>query len=110
MKNLIRPSLLAVLVGIAIYMSATAVKGIAAPQESVYIPDELVYESIDAEYYLRDCDGLVAVFRGKSSSRPIETTDIETEALSDVDRELLKRGIPAQNKYELLCLLEDFSS
>ena len=110
MKKYIKPALLGVLAVVAVILSTNAVKGIAAPQESIPVPEEMLAENPDAEYYLRDCDGLVAVFRGEKAALPIEVTDIETGTLSAVDRELLRRGIPVASRYELLCLLEDFSS
>lgn len=62
----------------------------------------------DAEYWLYDSDGYVAIYGEKNKCT--EVTDIETETLNDYDRELLQNGIPAQSKSELLSLLEDFSS
>lgn len=62
-----------------------------------------------AEYYLRDCDGFIAVYRGKSS-HPVDVTDIETATLNDTDMKMLMDGIPAQSRNELLLLLEDLGS
>lgn len=110
MKKYIKAAVLAVLVTAAAVLAVNAVKGIASPEEKLEAPTDIISADSKAEFYLRDCDGLVAVFRSAGSSRPIEVTDIETETLSRTDRELLKKGIPAANKYELICLLEDFSS
>lgn len=113
MKIQMKIAVLAVLCVTAVVMTVGAVKGIAAPEKE-NIPPEIISnasaENKNAEYYLRDCSGYVAVFKGANSSTPIEITDIETETLNNVDRKLLKQGIPAENKSELLMLLEDFSS
>ena len=113
MKIQMKIAVLAVLCVAAVVMTVGAVKSIAAPEKE-NIPPEIISnasaENKNAEYYLRDCSGYVAVFKGANPSTPIEITDIETETLNNVDRKLLKQGIPAENKSELLMLLEDFSS
>lgn len=113
MKIQMKIAVLAVLCVTAVVMTVGAVKSIAAPEKE-NIPPEIISnasaENKNAEYYLRDCSGYVAVFKGTNSSTPIEITEIETETLNNVDRKLLKQGIPAENKSELLMLLEDFSS
>lgn len=106
-------AVLAVLCVTAVVMTVGAVKSIAAPEKENNPPEIISNASVEnknAEYYLRDCSGYVAVFKGANSSTPIEITEIETETLNNVDRKLLKQGIPAENKSELLMLLEDFSS
>ena len=111
MKKYVRPAVLAALVVVAGIMSTNAVRGIASRSETeTVVPTELIKASASAEYYLRDYDGVIAVFRSADAARPIEKTQIETGTLNDVDRELLRRGIPAENRQELLMLLEDFSS
>lgn len=62
-----------------------------------------------AEFYLRDRDGYIAIFRG-ASSEPVDVTDIETATLNDTDARLLRQGIPADSRSELLLLLEDLGS
>ena len=108
MKKYIKPTILAVLMIVAGVMSTNAVKSIAAPQTENAIPTE-VLSIQNAEFWLRDCDGLVGVFRGKAEN-PIEITDIKTETLNDTDRAMLLHGIPAEDRQALLMLLEDFSS
>lgn len=113
MKIKMKIAVLALLCVTAVAMTVGAVKSIAAP-EAVSTPPVAVSNASlnnkNAEYYLRDCSGYVAVFRGADSKTPIKVTDIETETLNTVDRSLLEQGIPAENKNELLMLLEDFSS
>ncbi len=113
MKFKIKIAVLCVLCATAVAMTVGAVKTIAAPDAVSTPPVAVSNASVDdknAEYYLRDCSGYVAVFRGADSKTPIKVTNIETETLNTVDRGLLQQGIPAENKNELLSLLEDFSS
>ncbi len=113
MKNTIKIAVLCVLCVTAVAMSVGAVKSIAAPEAASTPPAGVSNASVEdknAEFYLRDCSGYVAVFRGADSKTPIKVTDIETETLNTVDRSKLAQGIPAENKNELLMLLEDFSS
>ena len=111
MKKYLRPLLLAVLVITAGAMSYNAIKSIAAPA----VPEEplptglSVSQTESAEYWLRDCDGLIGVFRG-DSSRPYSMTDIKTETLNDTDRRLVAAGIPAEDRETLVRLLEDLGS
>ena len=113
MKIKMKIAVLALLCVTAVAMTVGAVKSIAAPEAVSTPPVAVSNASVNnnnAEYYLRDCSGYVAVFRGADSKTPIKVTDIETETLNTVDRGLLEQGIPAENKNELLMLLEDFSS
>lgn len=113
MKIQMKIVVLALLCATAAAMTVGAVGSIAAPNAVSTPPTEISSASAvnkNAEYYLRDCSGYVAVFRGFDSKTPIEITQIETETLNNVDRGKLKQGIPAENKNELLMLLEDFSS
>lgn len=113
MKNTIKIAVLAALCLTAVAMSVGAVKSIAAPEAASTPPADVSNASVEdknAEFYLRDCSGYVAVFKGADSKTPIKVTDIETETLNTVDRNKLAQGIPAENKNELLMLLEDFSS
>lgn len=64
----------------------------------------------NAEYYLRESEGFVAVFSGSRERTPISVTHIETSGLRETDRVLLRRGIPVSGTAELLMLLEDLGS
>ena len=113
MNNTIRIAVLAGLCVTAVVMTVGAVRSIAAPEAASTPPAVVSNASVEdknAEFYLRDCSGYVAVFKGADSKTPIKVTDIETETLNTVDRSKLAQGIPAENKNELLMLLEDFSS
>ena len=63
-----------------------------------------------AEYYLRACDGYVAVYSGGRARSPVAVTNIETGELRRTDRALLETGIPVTDRTELLFLLEDLGS
>lgn len=58
-------------------------------------------------YMLCDQDGFVTVFQ---DGEAISVTDIETDTLNEHDRQLLRAGIAAEDKAQLLSLLEDLSS
>ena len=64
----------------------------------------------EAEYYLRESEGYVAVFETKRARTPLSVTEIETSLLRRTDRQLLSRGIPVADTSELLALLEDLGS
>lgn len=61
-------------------------------------------------YCLMDCDGFVAVYSQGDLSEPMTVTDIEVGTLNNNDRMMLQNGITAENKTELISLLEDLSS
>lgn len=62
------------------------------------------------EYCLRECEGYIAVYRVDDLAEPMTVTDIEVSTLNDNDRLMLQNGITAENKTELISLLEDLSS
>ena len=110
MKRSLKILLLGYLIVTAAVMGTAAVKSISADAENNTPVQKAEYASAqDEEYFLRDWEGYVAVFRGGEDT-PAELTDIETATLNNVDREKLRTGIPAAGKAELLSLLEDFSS
>ena len=110
MKRSLKILLLGFLIVTAAAMGAAAVKSISAEAENNTPVHKAEYASTqDEEYFLRDWECYVAVFRGGEDT-PAELTDIETATLNNVDREKLRTGIPATGKAELLSLLEDFSS
>ena len=78
------------------------------------VPEE-VYASFagredSAEFFLRPCDGFVAVYDGRREKTPVSVTDIELANLRGADRALVQKGIPVENRRELLRLLEDLGS
>ena len=78
------------------------------------LPEEVaarfVGREADAEFFLRDAGGYVAVFSDRRSREPLKVTPIETNRLRRTDRLLLRDGIPAGDSGELLHLLEDLGS
>ncbi len=78
------------------------------------LPEEVVARFVgreaDAEYFLRDSGGYVAVFSDRRSREPLKITPIETNRLRRTDRLLLRDGIHAGDNGELLHLLEDLGS
>ena len=60
-------------------------------------------------FLLAERGGVVGVWEG-SSSEPIAVTDILPQSLRRCDREALRRGICAENREELLHLIEDLNS
>ena len=85
MNNTIRIAVLAGLCVTAVVMTVGAVRSIAAPEAASTPPAVVSNASVEdknAEFYLRDCSGYVAVFKGADSKTPIKVTDIETETLN----------------------------
>lgn len=105
MKTTFKKLILGFLALSAIIMGAAALSAPAPASPAVAVPTEVQ----TGGYYLRDWQGYIAVFEGNAEA-PASLTDIETGTLNDVDREKLQNGIPAQDKTELLSLLEDLSS
>ena len=67
-------------------------------------------DPLEAEYFLRDNGGYVAVYEGRLSRTPVTVTGIETSQLRNADKELLAMGIPVPDGAEVLQLLEDLGS
>lgn len=107
----LRIALMACLVSAAAYTAAEAYRSIV-PQQTL-IPDE-VYARFtgreDAEYFLRPCEGYVAIYDGQREKEPVTVTDIELTNLRSTDRAMIQKGIPVSDQRELLSLLEDLGS
>ncbi len=108
MRSKIKLTVLCVLFVTALGCSATAIKSLGNDTHTAP-PTSAVYNEPQAAYWLFDSGGYVAVYAENDESG-VEITDIETQTLNDYDRELLREGIPAKDKAELLSLLEDLSS
>lgn len=78
------------------------------------VPEEVYAQFKDsegkAEFYLRSCNGYVAVYPVGRARSPMTVTDIETAQLRGTDRALLDNGIPVLDRAALLYLLEDLGS
>lgn len=113
MKNKIKALLLVLLALSATY---TAMEAYSTLQPtSMDIPTEEMLSAIfdagdGAEYYLKNCDGFVAVYSGFGTRRPDSVTAIETSGLRLADKAMLERGIPVPDRERLLELLEDLGS
>ena len=108
----LRAALLTYLAATAAYTGVKAYRSIVPAVEEV--PEE-VYASFEgredsAEFFLRPCDGFVAVYEGRREKTPVSVTDIELANLRGADRALVQKGIPVENRRELLRLLEDLGS
>lgn len=79
----------------------------ALPQE-VYARFKAQEEQ--AEYYVGEHEGHVAVYSSRRARRPISVTGIELESLRRADRALMLKGIPICHREQLLEVLEDLSS
>ena len=113
MKLRARIAVLLLLAASALYAGAEAWRSLQ-PGTSQRMPEELyarfARKEAEAEYYLRACDGFVAVYGGKKGRSPVSVTGIEVSGLRGADRVLLERGIPVADRLELLALLADLGS
>lgn len=113
MKMRIRAALLVLLAMTAAFTAAEAYSSLQ-PTENDWPPEEmftaLFGPAEEAEYYLKSCDGFVAVYNGVRARSPESVTAIETSGLRGTDKAMLERGIPVVDKETLLVLLEDLGS
>lgn len=110
MKWKVKASICSALILFAV-LSVTAVAG----QLDRIMPGEAQMASLldgddEIHYVLREQDGFVAIFQEGFGDEPAVVTDIEAKTLRQVDRELLRLGIPVKNREELMMLLEDLGS
>lgn len=113
MKLRIRIALLLLLSAGAMFAGAEAWSSIQPPDRSPLSADmsaRLDYRAASARYYLRPCEGYVAVYGGVKQRSPLSVTAIEVSNLRRTDKAMLERGIPASDRTELLELLEDLGS
>lgn len=108
----IRIALMTCLVAAAAFAASEAYKSII-PAQTV-IPEE-VYAQFraredEAQFFLRPCDGYVAVYDGQREKIPVTVTEIEIGSLRSTDKALIQKGIPVTDQRELLSLLEDLGS
>lgn len=60
-------------------------------------------------YIVKEYNGKIAVFN-ENMDKPVKTTDSSVDALPEIDRALIKKGIRVEDKAELRKLLEDYCS
>lgn len=113
MKIKMKLAVLAALTAAAVYTGSEAVRSLR-PHTHDALPTEIYarYSSQEesAKYFLKNCDGFVAVYAGAKGRTPETVTAIEVANLRGADRAMLERGIPVVDRQELLELLEDFGS
>ena len=112
MGTKIKAGILLCLLSAAAYSVLGAYRSIDRASSS-QLPEELrsrIEAVADAEFYLRESGGYVAVFETRRAKTPLSVTGIETSVLRRADRLLLSRGIPVSDRAELLLLLEDLGS
>ena len=61
-------------------------------------------------FVLGEWNGNIAVFEGTDTKNPVSITDIELRTLRESDRALIRAGLVAASRAELLELLEDLGS
>lgn len=61
-------------------------------------------------FILKEYDGFIGIFSPGFEKIPITVTDIEVSTLREADKELLRAGIYAASREEMMQLLEDFGS
>ena len=113
MKMKIRAALLVLLATTAAFTAMEAYSSLQ-PVKTDFPPEEMFTALFgspeDAEYYLKSCDGFVAVYTGVRSRSPESVTAIETSGLRGTDKAMLDRGIPVTDRETLRALLEDLGS
>ena len=114
MTNLkIRAAALLVLAAAAGYTASEAMQTLR-PRSRDELPAQvyaaLASDAEEAEYFLKNCGGYVAVYEDAKYKDPPSLTPIETAILRSADRAMLDRGIPIRGQRELLALLEDLGS
>lgn len=109
----LRAGLLAILGAAAVYTGTKAVKTLR-PTVRDTVPQEIyaryARSEESAQFFLKSCDGFVAVYKGAKGHAPETVTTIEVACLRSADRAMLERGIPVSDRQQLLELLEDLGS
>lgn len=105
---------LTVLLAMAAVRSALGAYRSIQPASDALVPKDIYSRYVQrqdaARYYLKSCDGLVAVYDAEKQRTPLKITVIETARLRNADRAMLDKGIPVTSKVQLLELLEDLGS
>lgn len=99
------------MVGAMLSMTATAMSfmGTRAAEENFPAVEEKYTSFQTAAYIVKEHGGYVAVF-SSNPSQLLEITDIPVGTLPAGDRTLLRTGITAKDRQDLLMLLEDLNS
>ena len=109
----IRAALLLVLTAAACYTAGEAYRTLL-PRTRDQIPMQIytafTAEAEQAQYFLKNCEGYVAVYGDAAYKTAPALTSIATAELRSADRAMLEKGIPVRGRSELLTLLEDLGS
>ena len=108
MKTGIKIGVCAALLATAATMAAFTAADIARVREPPARMDETSLGS--AHYVLGEYGGRAAVFESGNFTQPVLVTNIQTAALRENDRQLLRAGIAVGSEEELAQLLEDLGS
>lgn len=109
----IRAVVLLVLTALACYTAGEAYRTLL-PRTRDQLPMQIytafTAEAEQAQYFLKNCGGVVAVYGDAAYKTDPALTSIPTAALRSADRAMLEKGIPVRGRTELLALLEDLGS
>ena len=108
-RQLIILSLLIVAAGLSMTATAQSFLHRKAAEEILPAVEEKYTSFETAAYIVKEENGYVAVF-SSNPHRLLEITDIDPGTLPAGDRRLLRSGIAARDRSELLMLLEDLNS
>lgn len=72
-------------------------------------PQDETPKNQSSGYLIKEYKGNIAVFE-KNEKVPFKTTCITVSELPETDRNLLKKGIPADSREEMDSILEDYCS
>lgn len=111
MKSTIKTAVILCLCAVSIITCTAAFRiGAEAKPEEQTVAAMKYNEPKSEGYVLKEYDGFIAVYSADNAKEPITVTDIEVCTLNNNDRAMLQNGITAENKAELLSLLEDLGS
>lgn len=111
MKSNIKTAIILCLTAVSIITCTAAFRiGAEVKPEEQTVAAMSYSEPKSEGYCLREYDGFIAVYSCDNELEPLTVTDIEVCTLNDNDRQMLYSGIKAENKAELISLLEDLSS
>jgi len=105
--------LLMLLAAAAVYLGGEAAATLEQPADPSFPAEIYAAFAVRAEpaaFYLRPCDGRIAIYSSRRSREPSALTDIDLNTLRSADLAMLQRGIPVSGQTELLMLLEDLGS
>jgi hypothetical protein len=95
---------------------ASAVSALAVETKNVHGKsfEEIEYreetDDVREGFILKEYEGYIGIFSPGFEKIPITVTDIEVSTLREADKQLLRAGIFAASREEMMQLLEDFGS